>query len=64
MALGLGGGWFVDASMCGDTSKVWIGSPSGEGGDFDKAEFDAALNSGRVCGDVPDAVSRFFWENF
>lgn len=60
----LGKGWFADASMGGIADKVWIGAPSGEGGDFDRLEFEAVLTMGRLFGDIPQALDRYFWENF
>jgi len=57
-------GWQVAPAMDGSASKVWLQSPDGEGGDFDREEFEAVLASGFVTGEIGEAISRFFWENF
>lgn len=56
-------GWYTGASIM-NPAKVWIQSPTGEGGDFCRVEFEAAVAAGELCGDVAGAVERFFWENF
>ena len=45
---------------CGDDwpGRLWITSPGGEGGVFDRADTLAAVELG------PPALERFFWERF
>lgn len=57
-------GWWIGPAVSGRDDKVWINCPDGEGGDFCRAEFEAVLTSGFVTGDMEQAISRFFWENF
>jgi hypothetical protein len=57
-------GFVIDASICGDDSKVFIGCPDGEGGDFNRVEFEAAVGRGRIFGNVRESLNTFFWENF
>jgi hypothetical protein len=60
----LPGGWRIGPSISGDDTKIYIGSPGGEGGDFCKEEFEAVLAVGFAVGEMAPAIKRFFWENF
>lgn len=57
-------GWVVGPSVCGRADRVWLGSPTGEGGDFDREEVEAVMTAGFATGEMGDMLERFFWENF
>lgn len=58
-------GWFVGASVGDDTGKVWIGAPSGEGGDFCRSEVEAVLSVEGTPEEVAGRrLERYFWEKF
>lgn len=54
----------VRSAMCGDPGKVWLTCETGEGDDFCRAGFEAAMRQGLAEGDLNGAIDRFFWENF
>lgn len=47
-----------------DGSKVWISAPQGEGGEFCRVAYEAAIAGKQAADELRQAIDKFFWDNF
>lgn len=56
-------GWFVDAPMGGRDDRLWIGCPSGEGGDFCRRDVENIWAAVKLTGHIA-VLEEYFWRHF